>query len=155
MRVRLARGFPRHSLRAWLDFKDFVFNRTDGTPYLVFKAPTARLYSSAYDDSIIRTSTISEMLTRDALPPISGLSALAVQRRCTNRVWRMASQYQKFNSNTMSTQISLDTNTLTGEMKRARIYDQLITWADGDANQPFDLKKIVVYCDCKHFFQCD
>ena len=130
MRLRLARGLPRHNLQAWLDFEDFVFNRSDGTPCSVFKAlgDATRIYSSAYDDSIIRTSTISEMLTPDTLYPIPGLSALAVRQLCTNRVWRRASQYQIFNSSTMSTPVSLDTNTLTGEMKRARIYDQLITW---------------------------
>ena len=154
MRLRLGRGLPRHNLQAWLDFEDFVFNRTDGTPCSVFKALGAatRMYSAAYDDAIVRTSKISEMLTPDALHPIAGLSEHTVKQLCTTRVWKKASQYRRFKSPTMSTQVSLDTNTLTGEMKRARIYDQLITWADGDANQPFDLKKIVVYCDCKHFF---
>ena len=98
MRLRLARGLTRHNLQAWLDFEDFVFNRSDGTPCSVFKAlgDATRMYSSAYDDSIIRTSTISEMLTPDALHPIPGLSALAVRQLCTNRVWRTTSQYQIF-----------------------------------------------------------
>ena len=36
LRLNLAKGLPRHNLQAWLDFEDFVFNRSDGTPCSVF-----------------------------------------------------------------------------------------------------------------------
>ena len=37
MRLRLGRGLPRHNLQAVMDFEDFVYNRTDGSPQSVFK----------------------------------------------------------------------------------------------------------------------
>ena len=36
--------------------------------------------------------------------------------------------------------------------RSAHIYDQLITWGDDQNQQSFNLSKIVVYCDCKHFW---
>ena len=48
MRLRLERGLHQHNLQAVLDFKDFVWNRTDGSPANVFKklGDAARAYVS-------------------------------------------------------------------------------------------------------------
>ena len=37
MRLRMGRGIHRHNLQPILDFEDFVYNRTDGTPSCIFK----------------------------------------------------------------------------------------------------------------------
>ena len=46
MRLRLERGLHQHNLQAVLDFEDFVWNRTDGSPANVSKklGDAARAY---------------------------------------------------------------------------------------------------------------
>ena len=154
MRLRLARGLPRHNLQPWMDFEDFIYNRTDGTPPSVFKAlgDAAKMYCSNYDPTITRTSQISQRLAQDVLHDIPNLSDHAAKQLCSTRVWRKAQQFQKAQLSNMSTQVNISKNTLTGEIRRACIYDQLISWGGEDTVESFNLQKIVVYCDCKHFF---
>lgn len=48
--------------------------------------------------------------------------------------------------------MNLEKNTISGEFKRAFIYDYLI-FCDRDIPiSRFDLQTIAVYCDCKYFF---
>ena len=38
MRLRSGRGINRHHLQPWLDFEDFIYNRTDGSPKIFSKS---------------------------------------------------------------------------------------------------------------------
>ena len=61
IRLRLGRGLPRHNLPAIMDFEDFVYNRTDGSPQSVFKAlgHSEFYYSSHFGAKIPRSSKLS------------------------------------------------------------------------------------------------
>ena len=67
MRLRLGRGLPRHNLQAVMDFEDFVYNRTDGTPQSVFKnlGDSGFYYVSYFDDTVSRSSKLSSALRPD------------------------------------------------------------------------------------------
>ena len=66
MRLRLGRGLPRHNLQAVMDFEDFVYNRTDGSPQSVKALGDAgKYYVSNYDDEVKRSSKLSTALTKD------------------------------------------------------------------------------------------
>ena len=60
MRLRLGRGLHRHNLQAVLDFEDFVWNRSDGTPADVFKklGDAAHAYVSSQDCDAPRISNL-------------------------------------------------------------------------------------------------
>ena len=73
MRVRLGRELPRHNLQAAMDFEDFVYNRTDGSPQSVFKAlgESGFYYVSHFDDQVTRNSKLSSELRLENILEVS------------------------------------------------------------------------------------
>ena len=76
MRLRLGRGLRRHNLQSVLDFEDFVYNCTNGTPQHIFKnlGSATVLYHSIKHDNVERSSLISTRLRQDHFEPIENLS---------------------------------------------------------------------------------
>ena len=154
MRLRLGRGLPRHNLQAFMDFEDFVYNRSDGSPQSVFKAlgESGCYYVSHFDDQVTRSSKLSSELRLNNVLEVSMLTDEKIKRLCTARVYKRAGKYNVLKSEFISTSVNLEKNTISGEIKRAFIYDQLIFWERDIPNSPFNLQTIAVYCDCKYFF---
>ena len=77
MRLRLSRGLPRHNIQAFMDFEDFVYNRTKQVPISLFKklGDAAKMYCSDIDHDIPRTSFISQAILPDKMIRVPGLSA--------------------------------------------------------------------------------
>lgn len=154
MRLRLGRGLPRHNLQAVMDFEDFVYNRTDGTPQSVFKnlGDSGFYYVSYFDDTVSRSSKLSLALRPDNVLEVPMLTVGKIKRLCTSGVYNKAGKYKKLKSEFVSTSVDLGKNTIRGEIKKAFIYDQLIFWEKDIPNSPFNLQTIAVYCDCKYFW---
>ena len=76
MRLRLGRGLRRHNLQSVMDFEDFIYNRTDGTPQDIFRnlGLATFHYHSIQHDNVQRTSLISIALRQDHFEPIESLS---------------------------------------------------------------------------------
>ena len=76
MRLRLGRGLHRHNLQAVLDFEDFVWNRTDGSPANIFKklGDAAMAYVSSPVSDIDRISNLAYELPADDIEHIEGLN---------------------------------------------------------------------------------
>ena len=77
MRLRLGRGLHRHHLQAWLDFEDFIFNRTDGSSQAVFKklGNAASAYVSTVAVDAQRASRLCVDLKDDVIENIVGLTS--------------------------------------------------------------------------------
>ena len=153
MRLRLSRGLPRHNLQAFMDFEDFVYNRSCGTPMSVFKklGDAAKLYCSNDEHNFPRTSTISTRICSDRFAKVPGLTDMLVRKLAKGRVWEKAKKYAVGHSEIIGTIINLEENTIRGETRRAFIYDQEISWGQENVPEEFNLESILVYCDCKYF----
>ena len=90
MRLRLGRGLRRHNLQSVLDFEDFVYNCTNGTPQHIFKilGSATVLYHSIKHDNVERSSLISTRLRQDHIEPIENLSIGLIKQLCTDSVYR-------------------------------------------------------------------
>ena len=132
MRLRLGRGVRRHNLQPILDFEDFVFNRTDGTPAAIFKelGDSAKLYCSIEDDVTTRSANIPFLLCNDHIERIEGLQLSKIKLICSENIFAKSVSFEVRISNLISTQISSDKNIIEGEFRAARFYDQVITWGD-------------------------
>ena len=93
MILRSGRGLPRHNLQSWLDFEDFLYNRTDGTPQDMFKklGDAATVYVQTVDLNTIRNSSIPDKLEPDALQPVPGLFSNDIKTLCTLNVTKKLS----------------------------------------------------------------
>ena len=154
MRLRLGRGLPRHNLQSWLDFEDFLYNRTDGTPQDIFKTlgDAATKYVQTVDLNTIRNSSIPEKLGPDALQPIPGLFSNDIKTLCSLNVYKKAKRFEVKNSEILSTQVHLLHNTITGCYKAVKIYDQMIQWGgDCTLQIPFSVSSIQFSCTCPFF----
>ena len=109
MRLRLGRGLPRHNLQSWLDFEDFVYNRTDGTPQDIFKklGDAATTYVQTVDLKTVRNSHISDILESDALHPVPGLSSSDIKTLCSVNAYKKAKRFEVKNSEILTTQVKL------------------------------------------------
>ena len=153
MRLRLSRGLPRHNIQVFMDFEDFVYNRTKQVPISIFKklGDAAKMYCSDLDHDIPRTSLISQALLPDKMIRVPGLSAELVKLLAKGSVWNKAKKFQVKTSKVVSTRVELSRNTIHGEVRRGFIYDQEISWGSNETSEEFNLQTILVYCDCKYF----
>ena len=157
MRLRMGRGIYRHNLQPIMDFEDFVYNRTDGTPCCIFKklGDATKTYCST-TDSVPRVSNIPLLLGTDHFEKVEGLTITDIQSICTNSIFNKAKRYEIVKSNIISTQVCPTTNTIEGEFRAARIHDQVICWSvdqQGYSGDAFCLEGLQVTCSCKYFIK--
>ena len=131
MRLRMGRGIYRHNLQPIMDFEDFIYNRTDGTPSCIFKklGDATKTYCST-TESVARLSNIPLLLGTDHFEKVEGLTVTDIQSICANSIFNKAKRYEIVKSNIISTQVYLATSTIEGEFRAARIHDQVIRWCD-------------------------
>ena len=153
MRLRLGRGIRRHNLQSVLDFEDFVYTRTNGTPQDIFRVlgSASLLYHSITHDNVQRSSLISRMLREDSFEPIEDLSVTLIKRLCTDSVFRKANIFTVQASKLISTYVERSKNSIEGEFRSGMIYEQSIRWGRSDVQVPFSLSTIIVFCSCKYF----
>ena len=160
MRLRLGRGLPRHNLQSFMDFEDFMYNRTNATPSDVFKklGDIASIYCRSTDDTSQRHSVNSVRLNDDTKDPdFQGLSLDSISTRCSASVFQKAARYEVKSSTVISTQCYPEKNTITGEFRGTRINDQVITWSqqnpmlmDSSPTQ-FNNDNFAATCTCRYF----
>ena len=154
MRLRAGRGLPRHNLQSWLDFEDFLYNRTDGTPQNMFKrlGDAATLYVQTVDLTTIRNSSIPDILEPDELHHVPGLSSNDIKTLCSSNVYKKAKRFEVKKSDILTTQVDLLNNTISGCYKAVKIYDQIIQWGGNSTVQvPFSVLSIKFSCTCPFF----
>ena len=157
MRLRLGRGLHRHNLQAVMDFEDFIWNRTDGSPAHVFKTlgDAAMTYVSTPDCDAQRMSNLAYELPADDIEYIDGLDLTAIRRLCSASVFSKTKRYEAIRSRIFCTQTSAARCCIQGQYRAARIYDQSTTWGNEppmvETATPFDISTILVYCTCKYF----
>ena len=153
MRLRLGRGLRRHNLQSVMDFEDFVYNRTDGTPQDIFKniGRAATHYLSVMHNNVQRTSSISIALRPDHIEHIDNLSITLIRQLCTNSVYVKAKIFRVKSSTLISTTVDKAGNNIAGEFRSAMIYDQSIRWGGSSEQTPFSLNTISAFCSCKYF----
>ena len=153
MRLRLGRGLRRHNLQSVMDFEDFVYNRTDGTPQDIFKklGCAAYHYHSNNHDDVQRSSLISTALRQDHFEPIQDLSIGLIKQLCTDGVFRKANIFTVQTSRLISTNVESVENSIESEFRSGMIYEQSIRWGTCDVKAPFSLGTITVFCSCKYF----
>ena len=153
MRLRLGRGLRRHNLQSVLDFDDFVYNRTNGTPQDIFRAlgSAALLYHSINHDNVQRSSLISTMLRGDHFEAIEDLSIGLIKQLCTDAVYKKGNIFTVQTSKLISTNVERNKNCIEGEFRSGMIYEQSIRWGTSDIQVPFSLSTIMVFCSCKYF----
>ena len=157
MRLRLGRGLHRHNLQAVLDFEDFVWNRTDGSPANIFKklGDAAMAYVSSPVCDVDRISNLAYKLPADDIEHIDGLSLSKIKTLCTASVFSKTKRFESTNSTIFRTQSSAIRRCIQGQYRAATIHDQSITWGiDENSNEdasPFDISTIMVHCTCKYF----
>ena len=157
MRLRMGRGIFRHNLQPIMDFEDFVYNRSDGTPIGIFQklGDATKAYCSTAD-SVTRLSNIPLLLGADHFEKVEGLTITDIQSICTDSIFNKAKRYEIIKSNLISTQVYPSTNTIEGEFRAARIHDQIICWNDdhhGPSGDAFSLERLQVTCSCKYFLK--
>ena len=161
MRLRSGRGLPRHNLQAAMDLEDFIYNRTDGTPGEVFKkmGDVAAIYCRTVDTTTIRHSSISYTLSPDIPGMIPGLTLEKIKCFCSQSVFKKAARFECFRSILFSTQSFPKRNTITGEFRAARIYDQVITWCPQNRSElifehcDFNDQNFSATCTCKFYMK--
>ena len=157
MRLRLGRGLHRHNLQAVLDFEDFIWNRTDGSPAHVFKklADAAYEYVTTPNCDAERISNLTYKLPADDVETIHGLDLSKIKTLCTPSVYSKTKRFETKHSEIYSTQTSKVRRCIVGQYRAAKIYDQSVTWGcdESDTENPnaFNLSTILVYCTCKYF----
>ena len=100
-----------------------------------------------------RTSSISTSMCSDNFAKVPGLSENLIKQLAKGRVWEKAKRYAIRKSEIVGTKVNLKKNTIRGEIRRAFIYDQEISWGREDKPEDFNLQTILVSCDCKNFVQ--
>ena len=100
MRLRLGRGLHRHNLQAVLDFEDFIWNRTDGSPADVFKklGNAAKAYVSTTDCDAQRMSNLAYELPADDIEYIEGLNLTDIKQLCSVSVFSKTKRYETISS---------------------------------------------------------
>ena len=154
MRLRIGRGLRRHHLQPQLDFEDFVYNRTDGSPQDIFKklGDAATKYITTLDTQTIRSSNIPHVLEKDEVQCIEGLSLSKIKQLTSESIYRKAKRFEVKASTVISTQVLPQTNCINGFYRAVKIYKQQITWGvENSARDPFSLSTINVYCECKFY----
>ena len=154
MRLRLGRGLRRHHLQPWLDFEDYVYNRTDGSPQDIFKklGDAATKYVTTQDIITRRASNIPQQLPQDIIHPVEGLTFTKIKLLSSPSVFKKAKRFEVKSSTIISTQVFPQQNCINGSYRAVKIYKQQITWANGNSGiTPFSLDTINVYCQCKYF----
>ena len=155
MRLRSGRGVYRHNLQSIMDLEDFICNRTTGEPSSIFKrlGDAARLYCSTIDNTTVRASNIPFSLATDSLENVEGLSLCKLKTICTETVFNKSKRFEVVKSDLISTQVFRDKNTIEGEFRAARIYDQCIKWNDSLnlASSFFNLQTLTATCSCKYY----
>ena len=108
MRSRLGRGLHRHNLQAVLDFEDFIWNRSDGSPAHVFKklGDAAYEYVTTPNCDAKRISNLTYKLTADDVEIIHGLDLTKIKKLCTPSVYSKAKRLETKHSEIYSTQSS-------------------------------------------------
>ena len=136
-----------------MDFEDFVYNRTDGTPQDIFKklGCAAYHYHLINHDDVHRSSLISTTLRQDHFEPIQDLSIGLIKQLCTDGVFRKANIFTVETSKLISTNVESVENCIEGEFRSGMIYEQSIGWGTCDIQAPFSLSTITVFCSCKYF----
>ena len=157
MRLRLGRGLHRHNLLAVLDFEDFIWNRSDGTPADVFKklGDAAHAYVLTPVCEASRLSNLPYKLPADDVEHINGLVSAKIKLLCSASVFSRSKRFQCTDSQIFSTQSSASKRCIHGQFRAARIHERSITWESAGAHTeeatPFDVSTILVYCTCKYF----
>ena len=159
MRLRLGRGLHRHNLQPVMDFEDFLYNRTNGTPSDVFKklGDVAAIYCRTIDETTHRNSVIPISLNNDIFTVVQGLSLGIIERLCSGSVFKKAARFRVKSSAIISTQCYPQRNTITGEFRATRIHDQVITWRLPDLSVmdsgpvAFNLETFAATCTCRYF----
>ena len=83
--------------------------------------------------------------------PIENLSIGLIKQLCTDSVYRKAKIFKVQTSKLISTNVERSANCIEGEFRAALIYEQSIRWGGSDAEAPFALSTISVFCSCKYF----
>ena len=159
MRLRLGRGLHRHNLQPVMDLEDFIYNRTDNTPQDIFKkvCDIASIYSRTIDTVSGRQSIIPFVLRQDVIGNSVGLTLSLAEQLCSSSVFRKARRYEVKSNKHISTQCYTLRNTIAGEIRTARIHNQLITWTsenpvDNDYPPvPFNTKTFAATCTCRFY----
>ena len=123
------------------------------TPQDIFKklGSATVLYHSIKHDNVLRSSLLSFRLRQDHFEPIDNLSIGLIKQLCTDSVYRKANIFKVQTSKLISTNVERSANCIEGEFRAALIYDQSIRWGRSDAQAPFSLSTISVFCSCKYF----
>ena len=154
MKLRLGRGLCRHHLQPQLDFEDYVFNRTDGTPQNNFKklGDAATKYVTNQGIHVDRASNIPEKLEEDQIQCVEGLTLNKIKLLTSSSVFKKAKRFEVKLSSTISTQVYPHDNRICGFFRAVKIYNQHITWGrENGGSEPFSLGTINVYCECIFF----
>lgn len=157
MRLRLGRGLHRHNLQAVLDFEDFVWNRSDGTPADVFKklGDASYAYVTTVNCDAERVSNLTYKLPSDDVEVINGLLLPKIKKLCSPSVFTKSKRFETVHSDIYSTQSSALRRCIQGQYRAARIYEQSITWGvtnrQSDNANSFNLNTLMVYCSCKYY----
>ena len=99
MRLRLGRGLHRHNLQTAMDFEDFVYNRTNGTPAEIFKklGDAAKEYVSCSDLYLNRLSNIPYKLPEDDVKSIQDLTIENIKLLCKSSVFQKLRDFRNDN----------------------------------------------------------
>ena len=142
-----------------MDFEDFIYNRTDGSPQSIFKklGDAATTYVSVVDLKTQRASSLGEQLEDDVFQKVPGLTSEKIKLLCTKSVYKKAKQFEARKSVLISTQVKASQNIITGSYKSVKIYDQEISWCDNEEDTsvalPFSFTYLSLSCECKHFLK--
>ena len=79
-----------------MDFEDFIYNRTDGSPQSIFKklGDAATAYVSVVDLKTQRASSIGEQLDADVFQKVTGLTSDKIKMLCSKAVFKKAKQFE-------------------------------------------------------------
>ena len=159
MRLRAGRGLYRHNLQSWMDFEDFIYNRTDGSPQSIFKrlGDAATLYVPTIDHETKRASSLTQHMEEDDFEEVAGLTTGIIKSLCSINVYKKAKKFEVKKSELISTRVNSSYNQITGSFKSVKIYDQEISWCNCDSNekiaQPFSTSGLIIRCECKYYLK--
>ena len=155
LRKRNKLFLPRINISiAGLDFEDFIYNRTDGSPQDIFRklGTAATSYITTLDQVSRRSSNIPELLEPDHIEHIENLTLPIIKQLTSASIFYKAKRFEVKRSTVISTRVYRDRHCINGSYRAVRIYKQQITWAgENDSHKPFSLTTLNLYCDCKFF----
>ena len=124
-RLCSGRGLARHNIQAVMDLKDFIYNRTNGTPRDIFTkmGDIAAIYSRTNDTGNVRHSIIPLLLSPDKEGCPLGLNLRVVGRIWSSSIFVKASYFEVKRNYLMTTQCFPTRNTITGEYCAVSIHD--------------------------------